>query len=352
MHDDPAVYRTIADRLPESDRLCLSFKFTRGDFRAGQAFNACVLADNRPKWIEFQCEREFEGKGAFPNFQAPLWQEFLQQVGAGTDATSLPPNLSLWGWSRGGGWGGPYVQREEWLDANVYALARLHENRGVEVQEIATDWAEMTFSIAQSSPPAPAIAELLRISPTAIRKLVYCSALKDESIAPWLRDDLLDVDAVWASAFRCMELGRAEEACQEKAEALRLADRIRQLWELASPELPNKSQARDLTGSLLCFDSFSGAVAHLFSGLVRFAQWTRGGSADAGLAKQAAEHLEHARDAWQNHTQRHALLPGAPSMFNENTFWERTNECLESLQASGQWSPPIRKAPQLKLTAE
>lgn len=367
MHDDPTVYRTIADRLPRSERLCMSFKFTRGDFRAaggggaggaegsGYAFNACLNADDRPKWIELQCEREFEGKGAFPNFQAPLWKAFLRHLNpkiplaadpetpviVDPDApkiadpeTALPARFSLWGWSRGGGWGGPYIQREEWLDANVYALAQLYQNPAADSRDIATAWTSLSFGVPESAPPTPAIVELLALSPTAIRKLLYCAALPDDSIAPWVRDDLLDVNALWAAALRVVDLERADAACEEKTQALQMVDRMRQVWGIAQPELPNKSQVRDLTSSLLYFASFAGAVAHCFCGFVRFVQWSRGGRSDAQLARAAADHLETAQDQWHNHTQRHALLPGAPSVFHENTFWQRTNDCREQLAAA------------------
>ena len=332
MHDDPTVYRTIADRLPDSDRLCLSFKFTRGDFRSGHAFNPCLNADDRPKWIEFQCEREFEGKGAFPNYQAPLWQQFLQQLRA--TPTPPPPHFSLWGWSRGGGWGGPYVQREEWIDANVYALARLYQDPLASIQDIATTWTAMAFSVAESSPPAPAITELLMLSSQAICKLLYSSVLAEESIAPWVRDDLLDCSAIWASALRVVELGKITEALDEKRTALQLVDRIRHVWELALVDLPNKSLARDLSSSIISFESFAGAVANLFSGFVRYLQWSRAGRTDASLAAETAGHLETAQAAWQLLTQRNATLPGAPSVFNENTLWDLSNDCLDQLQSS------------------
>jgi hypothetical protein len=125
-----------------------------------------------------------------------------------------------------------------------------------------------------------------------------------------------------------------EEACHEKVEAMHGVHRIRQLFDLAAPELPNKSQVRALANSLTYFISFAGTVAHLFIGFVRFGEWVRGGRVDSGKAEEAAEALERAQAQWQEHTQRHALLPGAPSVFQENTLWDRTNDCLERLQVA------------------
>jgi len=339
MHDDPAVYRSIADRLPQSEQLVFSFKFTRGDFRNSPAANPCLRADARPKWIEFQCEREFEGKGAFPNYQAPAWQKILTDLQFSATpaeaAAGHSPHLSLWGWSRGGGWGGPYVQREEWIDANVFALAQLYANPLANISDIATTWAGLTFGIAESSPPAPAITELLTLSAPAIRQLLYCAALPEDAIAPCVRDDLLDVTALWATALRVVELGRHEEALAEKAEGLRLIDRMRHVWDLVSADLPNKSQARDLSGSLLLYNSFANTVVHLFAGFIHYLRWHRTGKNSSDLAALATEHLSQAQTHWQQHTQHHALLPGAPSLFQENTLWDRTHDCLEELR-----SPP------------
>jgi hypothetical protein len=221
------------------------------------------------------------------------------------------------------------VQREEWIDANVHALAKLNEDASVAVGDIATAWVGGMFQVAESSPPAPAIAELLLMSAGVIQKLLH--AVDGAMAEPWVHDDLLDVGAVWSAAGSAVDGGRAQEAVEQKMEALRGVDRMRQLFDLASPELPNRSQARDLGNSLAYFGSFAGTVAHLFTGFVRFAQWARSGRKEAGLAKAAADSLRRAQAEWQRHTQRDAMLPGAPSVFRENTFWQRTNDCLEQL---------------------
>ncbi|HVX84009.1 MAG TPA: hypothetical protein VH253_04260 [Phycisphaerae bacterium] len=353
MHDDPEVYRSIASRVPSSPNLAFSFKFTRGDFRqpgpassvaaAGSvSFNPCLLADARPKWIEFQCEREYEGKGAFPNYQAASWRELLAFLHDAIPAEDFARRFSLWGWSRGGGWGGPYVQREEWIDANVHALGALFVDPGAATSEIAAAWVARTFGVAESAAPTPALVELLERSAGVLRDLLYVDAPVgggNHTGRSWLKDDLLDVEALWSAAGDIAAIGphRAEEAVRQKAAALAGVDRLRQLFDIATPELPNKSQARDLANSLACLGSFAGAVVHLFTGFIRFHQWLRY-SPSMGMPREsvgldAADHLEHAQAHWQHHTQRHALLPGAPSVFQENTLWDRTNDCLEQLQA-------------------
>jgi len=343
MHDDPALYRLVTADLPADDRLRFSFKFTRGDFLPGQPWNPVLAADSRPKWLEFQCEREFEGKGAFPNFQPLLWTSYGLPPPADPAAyrslAQIPPALiaCVWGWSRGGGWGGPYVQREEWIDANVYALAELYRNPAADVRAVAARWAAQAFGIAAEAPAAGRIAELLLLSAPAIQNLVYTPALAEspgaaETAPPWLRDDLIDVDALWEIAGRVVTRQVGAAACAEKLAGLRAVEQMRQLFEASLAELPNKSQARDLANTLVYYNSFAGAVAHTFCGFVGFVQWQRGGRSATETAAQSRTHLERAQAHWQHHTQRHAMLSGAPSVFNETNFWERTNACLEELE--------------------
>jgi hypothetical protein len=166
------------------------------------------------------------------------------------------------------------------------------------------------------------------------RKLLNYGALAGTRGAEtaWVKDDVLDVEALYASAVRAVETGVAAEAVLEKREALEGVDRIARLFDIASPELPNRSQARDLTNCLAYFQSFAGTVAHLFMGFAKYAAWVNSGRLDADLAEVAITHLQTAQAQWQLHTQRFAMQPGAPTMFNELSLWDRTNACLVELQ--------------------
>jgi hypothetical protein len=175
---------------------------------------------------------------------------------------------------------------------------------------------------------------LLLLSPGAIRKLLYVSAIPENHAscgAPFLHESLLDVEAVWIAAGRAVDAGKASEAITEKHEAQAAVDRIRQLFDIASPDLPPTNQVRELGNTLAYFSSFAGTVVHLFIGLVRFRQWAQSGRSNAELAQQTRRHLEAAQAQWQQHTRHHALLPGAPSVFHENTLWDRTHDCLAAL---------------------
>jgi hypothetical protein len=354
LHNDPVFYRAVSRRLPDSQDLVFSFRADQPESNLPGCLNPCLLADRRPKWIEFACERAFEGKGAFPNYQAGTWSDFLRRLesaaaAAGIDAPEMSRRFSYWGWSRGadggagagmaggGASGGPRIGREEWIDANVHALAQLVQNPEAPIQDIATAWAGTAFQIAESSPPAPAIAELLLISSPMLGSLLRPGTLERrvESDA-WVRDDFLDIEAIWQAAGRIVDAGIGEAVLAEKTQALGVADRIRELFDLAMPDLPNKAQARELANTLICLGSFAGTVAHACRGFIQFVRWARAGRADPDLARSAEHDLRRAQRDWQQHTLHDALLPGAPSVFHENSFWDRTEDCLEQLSASAQ----------------
>jgi hypothetical protein len=340
IHDDAEAYRELSGRLPESEQLAFSFRFGGCDVPRMEALIACVKADQRPKWVELMCECAGGGKGAFPNYQAPAWRELFRALmgncgSGGTTGGEELRRMGIWGWSRGGGWGGPRVQREEWIDANVRALADLYREPGSAAADVATRWVAETFGVPESSPPAPALAELLMLSAGTIRKLLQVAALwdgRDGPPMPFLREDVVDVEAMWLAAVRVIEAGRAAEALAEKEEALAGVDRMRLDFDIALPELPNKVQARDLGNTLTYFGSVAGTVGHLFMGFVRFHQWAREGRTNRELGARCRRDLENAQAHWQQHTQWHATLPGVPSVFHENMLWERTEGCLAALE--------------------
>jgi hypothetical protein len=342
-----SIYPELAPRLPASDRLIISFPLPNCAIMSPTALVTLLRSDGRPKWLEFPSEGTVEGKGAFPNYQAPLWGKILAGLPVAPndharDAASY--TLDICGISRGGGFGGPYPQREEWIDANVHALARLYQQRRdpaaldpTYIFDLATQWAGATFGIAESSPPAPAVAELLLVSGATIRKLLYVSALRDDPDAPpmpFLQNDLLDVESIWLATGRLVAAGPAvaDQAITEKEEALAGVDRMRQDWEIAAQDLPNKVQARDLANTLAYLGSFASTVVNLLAGFTRFHQWAQGGRSDNELGQRAQRHLEVAETNWQQHVHHHATLPGAPSVLHDNTLWERTNACLAAIE--------------------
>ena len=70
--------------------------------------------------MEVQCQREYEGKGAYPNYVANAvingFEETKQDASPRclNDVKDNPLFYGVWTWSRGGGWYGPYISNELW----------------------------------------------------------------------------------------------------------------------------------------------------------------------------------------------------------------------------------------------
>lgn len=144
---DPKTYLAISNRIPANDRFYFCIKHTTGDFHRTFPFNQCLNIGRHQQVVEVQAAREYEGKGAYPNyiaagvihgFEEYKWQMEVSQNRCLGDVMCQKDSLvkGLWTWSRGGGWDGPYINgrnglngcvivkngSELWADVNAYVL--------------------------------------------------------------------------------------------------------------------------------------------------------------------------------------------------------------------------------------
>jgi hypothetical protein len=131
---DLATYREVSAAVEPHPNLVIGVKHCEGDFHRGNPFSK-VLGEGRHRQIvEVQCAREYEGKGAYPNYVANGVIEGFEE-----HRLQLPPEkirslreferrsplfAGLWTWTRGGGWRGPYIKNELWCDLNAWVLAQ------------------------------------------------------------------------------------------------------------------------------------------------------------------------------------------------------------------------------------
>lgn len=144
---DPKTYLAISDRIPVNERFYFCIKHTTGDFHRTFPFNQCLNIGRHKQVVEVQAAREYEGKGAYPNyiaagvihgFEEYKWQMEDCNNRCLWDVMCREDSLvkGLWTWSRGGGWDGPYINgkngrdgsvvvengSELWADVNAYVL--------------------------------------------------------------------------------------------------------------------------------------------------------------------------------------------------------------------------------------
>lgn len=132
--NDPVLYQQVNDAVEPHPNMIFSMKHCEGDFHRGNRFARSIGQGRHRQIIEVQCAREYEGKGAYPNYIAHGVIEGFEEHAnmAAEEINSLrefvekKPELfaGIWTWSRGGGWDGPYVKNEMWCDLNAWVMAQ------------------------------------------------------------------------------------------------------------------------------------------------------------------------------------------------------------------------------------
>lgn len=142
------VYKWIADSIEPHPRLVIAVKHCEEDFHRGNPFSKIIGFGNHRQLIEVQCAREYEGKGAYPNylahgiidgFEEHFRSRSLRSVGE--FVRRCPEKFAgIWTWSRGGGWEGPYIKNELWPDINAWILAQWCADPSVSEERLFADY--------------------------------------------------------------------------------------------------------------------------------------------------------------------------------------------------------------------
>ena len=137
MHEQPPYYLNVTNKIAPHPNLIFSIKHTKGDYHRTFDFNPTITLGKHPQIIEVQCQREYQGKGAYPNYVMEgvingfeEYQTNTPQTGfTGLQEVSSNPNFKgIWSWSRGGGWVGPYITNEFWCRLNAYVISHWGAN--------------------------------------------------------------------------------------------------------------------------------------------------------------------------------------------------------------------------------
>ena len=343
-HDSPELAQRIVARLPgdaSDDRLVLSFKFTQTDFWRYQPWNQSSIVaggkGGRPILYELQCQREFEGKGGIPNYQPTLWRQGMPEAfeadRGGLAEVSDKVNLAgLWAWVRGGGWGGPFVQEEAWIDANVAAVPKLADDPDANVMQLAKTWCSDRLKLEEPD-LINAVTGILERSAELAREAFYFgpfTATKGSCWHPaadWISDDQLNAEACWRIIQRIPE-NELDLAVQEKEHAAEQISSDRHLLQSMVGDR-NHDRLQSLVNTLIYAESLYAAMRDLTAGLVAYRRYRETGNRD--FADAARGRMFSAQSEWNHHAQRHAMLPGTATPFREFGFWELTQRVLDEV---------------------
>ncbi|MEP3836197.1 MAG: hypothetical protein ABJM36_01035 [Algibacter sp.] len=131
-------YMEVSHAVEPHENLIISIKHCEGDFHRSNAFSKVIGQGRHRQIIEVQSAREYEGKGAYPNYiangvingfeeHARMPEERINSI---QEFVDTKPELyaGVWTWSRGGGWDGPYIKDEMWCDLNSWVMAQWGQN--------------------------------------------------------------------------------------------------------------------------------------------------------------------------------------------------------------------------------
>ena len=134
MHDIPEYYLKVTDSIQPHKNLVFSIKHVRGDYHRTYPFNPCLGIGKHRQVVEVQCQREYEGKGAYPNYvmngviNGFEEYETTKHPNCLNDIKNNPNFAGIYSWSRGGGWVGPFISNEFWPRLNAFVLSAWANN--------------------------------------------------------------------------------------------------------------------------------------------------------------------------------------------------------------------------------
>jgi hypothetical protein len=191
-HTRPEYYLSVTDQVLPHPNLYMSVKHTQGDYFRTLGFNKTITLGKHKQIIEVQCQREYEGKGAYPNYVANSVINGFEE----TKNDSKPRCLNdikdhtlfygVWTWSRGGGWVGPYISNELWCDINAYVMSQWAKNPNRREEDIFNEYA---FKIGITKESLPYFRKLCLLTPDGIIR--GRGSLIHTVVLGWTRDHFL-----------------------------------------------------------------------------------------------------------------------------------------------------------------
>ena len=223
-HANPNYYQRVANAIEPHPNLIFSIKHNQGDFLRMSPFNPCLGLGKHRQIVEVQAQREAYGKGAHPYYIGDGvingWEEDRPKKGL-RDFVTHPNYAGVWTWTRGGGWGGPYITNELWPAVNTYVMAKFARNPKRGEEEILRQYAVEELGLQGED--LKRFRELNLLSSSAVFR-GQCSLLASPGLW-WARDDVMDVPNL--RAF--VEKSLVSQAIAEKAESVAQWKRIESL---------------------------------------------------------------------------------------------------------------------------
>ncbi|MEI6713888.1 MAG: hypothetical protein WCO60_09060 [Verrucomicrobiota bacterium] len=183
-------YQAVSDGVEPHPNLCIVVKHCEDDFHRGNRFSRVLGMGRHPQLVEIQCQREYEGKGAYPNYvMHGVIDGFEEHNGESIAKTwQNPLTVGISTWSRGGGWKGPYLTNELWCDLNMYVIGKWAQNPNRTEAEVFNDFATQVLKLTPED--AVRFRRLALLSADAVYRGKRST---QNNISPqWTRDQYID----------------------------------------------------------------------------------------------------------------------------------------------------------------
>jgi hypothetical protein len=139
------TYVAVSAGVEPHPNLFVVVKHCEGDFLRGNPFSKVLGLGRHQQIVEVQCQREYEGKGAYPNYIGHGVIEGFEEhhaspVKSVRELWANPLLRGVFTWSRGGGWQGPYLGNELWCDLNIFVMSRWARDPNRSEEEIFAEF--------------------------------------------------------------------------------------------------------------------------------------------------------------------------------------------------------------------
>lgn len=232
-HTNPEYYLAVTNAIEPHPNLVFSIKYQQGDFLRMTPFNPTMGIGKHRQMVEAQSSMEAYGKGAHPYYSAygviNGWPEtkyeivneqFTGKANNPTNPRGMKDilNKGLLGgaftWSRGGGWQGPYITNEFWIDMNTWVVSHWAQNTNRSEESLFYEFAtQHGFTGMQ----ADRLRQIALLSIEGVRK-GHCNSFTINQVW-WARDEFFSVKANSAVINSILKNNLSEQVLAEKAEA-------------------------------------------------------------------------------------------------------------------------------------
>ena len=238
---DPTYYLNVTDVFEPHPNLYFVIKHTAADFWRTVKFNPTLDIGKHQYLVEIQCQREYESKGATPNYVMngviDGFEEYHNTKGKRgiKDLVGSDKFKGVVTWARGGGWEGPYPANEYWIDMNVKVIAKWAQNPWQSEEDV--------FGQVYEDLDGDSLSALRQLALQSAHGVLlgHYSLVQQLQRLEWTRDSYIGGfdREIAAEGEMIVGNGTVDAVLHEKQEALNTWDKVQALAQQVKVDDPN-----------------------------------------------------------------------------------------------------------------